>query len=183
MRIDLRPERLEVSVQDRAHGAVTSTDTDLAHRISVALAPLDLTVAPARTDAYSRPVAGLEVAIDALNSRPFWRAVLGYVDDAVDPGPSGALVDPAGQQPTLWFQQMDQPRNHRIHLDITVSHDEAEPRVRAALAAGGRLINASYARMFRMLADAEGNECCSCTWTDRDEWTGGQGETSEDTAD
>ena len=67
---------------------------------------------------------------------------------------------------------MDQPRpqRNRIHLDVTVAHDEAEPRVQAVLDAGGRLVDDSYARMFWVLADAEGNECCICTWTDRDEW-------------
>ena len=82
-----------------------------------------------------------------------------------------AIVDPAGQQPPVWFQQMDVPRpqRNRVHFDITVAHDEAEARVRAAVAAGGRLINDSFAPSFWVLADAEGNEVCVCTWTGRDE--------------
>jgi 4a-hydroxytetrahydrobiopterin dehydratase len=66
---------------------------------------------------------------------------------------------------------MDAPRpqRNRVHFDIVVAHDEAEPRVRAALAAGGRLVDDSFARSFWVLADAEGNEVCVCTWTDRDE--------------
>jgi hypothetical protein len=56
-----------------------------------------------------------------------------------------------------------------VHFDITVAHDEAEARVRAALGAGGRLVDDSFARSFWVLADAEGNEVCVCTWTDRDE--------------
>jgi len=39
----------------------------------------------------------------------------------------------------------------------------------AALDAGGRLVDASFARSFWVLADAEGNEVCVCTWADRDE--------------
>lgn len=175
LRLDLRPERLELSVQTRALGVVTGRDAEAAHRISTALSAFDLNVAPARTDAYSRPVAMLELAIDAMDIaaiRPFWKASLAYVDDPADPGPTGALVDAAGQQPAVWFQQMDQarPQRNRIHLDITVAHDEAEPRVHAVLGAGGRLVNDSYARMFWVLADVEGNECCICTWTDRDAW-------------
>ena len=46
---------------------------------------------------------------------------------------------------------------------------QAEGRVRAALGAGGRLVDDSFARSFWVLADAEDNEVCVCTWTDRDE--------------
>ena len=97
--------------------------------------------------------------------------MLGYVDQSDSGDPSSAIVDPAGQLPALWFQQMDAPRTqrNRVHFDIVVAHDEAEPRVRAALAAGGRLVDDSHARAFWVLADAEGNEVCVCTWTDRDE--------------
>jgi len=44
----------------------------------------------------------------------------------------------------------------------------AEARMAAALAAGGTLVNAAYARAFWVLADAEGNEACICTWQGRD---------------
>ena len=37
----------------------------------------------------------------------------------------------------------------------------------AALAAGGTMVNDSYARAFWVLADPEGNEACLCTWEDR----------------
>jgi 4a-hydroxytetrahydrobiopterin dehydratase len=65
---------------------------------------------------------------------------------------------------------MDAPRTqrNRVHLDVTVSHDEADARVTAALAAGGVLLDGSHARAFWVLADAEGNEACVCTWQDRD---------------
>jgi 4a-hydroxytetrahydrobiopterin dehydratase len=175
VRIDLRAGRVELSVSTLSDGNVTARDADVARRVAAAVAELDLRAAPAHSDAYPRPVARLELAIDATNIpaiRPFWKAVLAYEDDPADPGPEGALLDPAGQQPTLWFQAMDHPRpqRNRIHFDVTVAHDEAETRVQAALTAGGHLVNDSYARMFWVLADAEGNECCVCTWTDRDDW-------------
>jgi 4a-hydroxytetrahydrobiopterin dehydratase len=115
----------------------------------------------------------LEIGIDALDAgavRPFWRAVLGYVDE---PGGSGAwdgLVDPLGQGPAVWFQQMDAPRpqRNRIHFDVSVPHDEAGPRIQAALAAGGILLNDTEAPAFWVLADAEGNEACITTWQGRD---------------
>jgi 4a-hydroxytetrahydrobiopterin dehydratase len=116
----------------------------------------------------------LELAIDAMDIpaiRPFWKAVLGYADEPGHDGPDDAIVDPAGQLPAVWFQQMDAPRpqRNRIHFDLTVAHDEAEGRLAAALAAGGVLVSDAAARSFWVLADAEGNEICICTWQDRDE--------------
>jgi len=37
-----------------------------------------------------------------------------------------------------------------------------------ALAAGGRLVSDAAAPAFWVLADAEGNEACICTWQGRD---------------
>jgi 4a-hydroxytetrahydrobiopterin dehydratase len=161
-------------VQTRALGAVTGCDAQLAHRIDAAVAGLGLAPADATSAGSPRPVQMLEMAIDAVDIpaiRPFWKAVMGYVGEPGRDGTQDAIVDPAGQLPAIWFQQMDTPRvqRNRVHFDITVAHDEAEPRVRAALAAGGRLVSDSFARSFWVLADAEGNEVCVCTWTDRDE--------------
>ena len=120
-----------------------------------------------------RPVQALEVGIDALDIpavRPFWRAVLAYVTESAENDPTGGLVDPLRGGPPVWFQQMDAPRpqRNRVHLDLTLPHDVAEERVAAALAAGGTLVSDAYARAFWVLADAEGNEVCICTWQDRD---------------
>ena len=57
---------------------------------------------------------------------------------------------------------------NRIHFDVSVPYDEAESRLRAALAAGGRLIYDTEAPAFWVLADAEGNEACITTWQGRD---------------
>jgi 4a-hydroxytetrahydrobiopterin dehydratase len=174
LRIDIRPDRVELSLQTRAVAAVTGRDTQLAHRITGALGRLGLHPTGATSVESPRPVQMLEMAIDALDIaavRPFWKAVLAYADEPGQSGPQDAIIDPAGQLPAIWFQQMDAPRpqRNRIHFDITVAHDEAEARVQAALAAGGRLVDDSFARSFWVLADAEGNEVCVCTWTDRDE--------------
>jgi len=173
LRADLRPDRVEVSLQTRALNAVTGRDAQLAHRVGAALAGLGLAPAAPTSAGSPRPVQALELAIDALDIpavRPFWKAVLGYGDEPGGDG-QGAIVDPAGQLSAVWFQQMDRPRpqRNRIHFDVTVAHDEAEARVQAALAAGGRLVDDSHARAFWVLADVEGNEACVCTWTDRDE--------------
>lgn len=172
--MDLRADRVELSVQTRALGAVTSRDTQIARRIAAAVDGLGLRPAGPSSADSPRPVQMLELAIDALDVgavRPFWKAVMAYVDEPGRSGPTAAIVDPTGQLATIWFQQMDAPRpqRNRVHVDITVAHDEAEGRVRAAIAAGGRLINDAFARSFWVLADAEGNEVCVCTWLDRDE--------------
>jgi 4a-hydroxytetrahydrobiopterin dehydratase len=174
LQIDLRPDRVELSLQDRAQAAATSRDTELAHAITAALTGLGLAVAAPVSSACARPAQMLELAIDAMDIgaiRPFWKAVLGYADEPGHEGPQDAIVDPAGQLPAVWFQQMDEPRpqRNRIHVDLTVAHDEAEARVQAALAAGGVLVSDTAARSFWVLADSEGNEACVCTWTDRDE--------------
>ncbi|WP_275423734.1 VOC family protein, partial [Virgisporangium ochraceum] len=142
-------------------------------RITGALAAQGLRTEPGR-EASARPVQMLEIAIDALDIpavRPFWKAVLGYVGEA-DDGPTDALVDPYEQGPAFWFQQMDAPRpqRNRIHFDISVSPDEAPGRIAAALAAGGTMVTDRAAPRFWVLADAEGNEICVCTWEGRDEY-------------
>ena len=174
LRIDVRPDRVELSVQTRALNAVTGRDTQLARRITSAVGELGLHPAGATSGELPRPVQMLEIAIDALDIAailPFWKAVMAYADEPGRNGPQDAIVDPAGQLPAIWFQQMDTPRpqRNRVHFDITVAHDEAGARVSAALAAGGRLVDDSFARSFWVLADAEGNEVCVCTWTGRDE--------------
>ena len=119
----------------------------------------------------------VEIAIDAMDIdavRPFWQAVLGYVPEHAGEGEQvTAIIDPEGLGPSVWFQQMDEPRTerNRIHLDVDVPHDVAEERVAAALAAGGTLVSDARAKAFWVLADAEGNEACICTWQDRGtEW-------------
>jgi 4a-hydroxytetrahydrobiopterin dehydratase len=171
LRIDLRADRVELELQPRGTRGVTAVDTDLAARITNTLQDR-LGIRPSPATGPARPVQLLEIAIDAMDIaavRPFWKAILAYVDEP-DGGLAGGLVDPARQLPTVWFQQMDQPRTqrNRIHFDIDVAHDEARARIEAALAAGGTLVSDSEARAFWILADAEGNEVCVCTWQDRD---------------
>jgi 4a-hydroxytetrahydrobiopterin dehydratase len=138
---------------------------NVVRRVSASVAELGLATEPGLDD---RPVQGLEVAVDALDIpavRPFWADVLGYVEDGDD-----AIIDPLGQQPGFWFQQMDAPRpqRNRIHLDVIVPRDAAPGRVAAALAAGGTMVNDGEAPAFWVLADREGNEACVCTWQGRE---------------
>lgn len=155
----------QVTVTTSSHdvNGLTQRDVDLAATVSALADELGLTADVPRSEL-------LEVAIDALDIpavRPFWKAVLAYEDQPGDD--ENGLVDPAGEGPTFWFQQMDEPRpqRNRIHLDVTVPHDQARARVEAAVAAGGRLLSETRAPAFWVLADAEGNEACVCTWQSR----------------
>lgn len=169
LRIDLRGDQLVLTVVDRTVGALTGVGLTVVRSVSAALT--DAGFAPLPADGSALQIT--EIAIDALDIsavRPFWRSVLGYVDDPTDSPVDGGLVDPAGVGPSVWFQQMDAPRpqRNRIHLDVDVPHDQVDQRLAAALAAGGTLLSDAHARAFWVLADAEGNEVCLCTWQDRE---------------
>ena len=173
LRVDVRPRRVVLTLQSLDHAAVTTRDIDLAHRISGVVHEAGSRTEPDISVEAPRSVQMLEIAIDALDIaaiRPFWKAVLGYADEAGRDGPEDPLVDPLGQDPAVWFQQMDQPRpqRNRIHFDVSVPHDEALRRIDAALAAGGRLLSDVRAPAFWVLADVEGNEACVTTWQGRD---------------
>ena len=172
LRTDLRPQRVEFVLETREFAALTGRDVELAHRITAMVEALGLRTEPA-IDADVRSVQELELAIDAIDIpaiRPFWKAVLGYADILPGAGPSDPLVDPIGQGPAVWFQQMTSPRRqrNRVHFDLCVPHDEAPARIAAALVAGGRLLSDRRSPAFWILSDAEGNEICVTTWQGRD---------------
>ncbi|AKU15817.1 VOC family protein [Luteipulveratus mongoliensis] len=148
--------------------AVSERDLALARKLS------ELAIG---ASVVSDPRASLvvELAIDALDIdavRPFWKALLAYEDEPpwVEGDTIRAISDPRGVGPAVWFQQMDEPREqrNRIHFDVLMPHDVAEQRLADALAAGGHLVSDTRAKAFWILADAEGNEACICTWQDRE---------------
>lgn len=158
--VDLRyPDLVRVTLTTHAVGGVTTRDVELARRICTLAADAGAAPQPAAPQS-------VEIALDTMDAeriRPFWAAILGYRD--VD----GTLVDPRRIGPPMWFQQMDEPRTDRdrFHIDVTVPHDVAEERIAAAIAAGGTLVEDRFARSWWVLADADGNEACVCTWQDR----------------
>ena len=171
LRLDLRADRVELVLRTPSGDEMSRLDATLAARISAAVRELGLTTTPG--GAY--PVQALEICIDALDIPavlPFWQAAFGYAvaTRPIADGRESIVVDPSGRGPTVWFQQLDAPRpqRNRIHFDVTVAEDEAEARIAATLAAGGRLLSDADARAFWVLADPEGNEVCICTWQDRD---------------
>jgi 4a-hydroxytetrahydrobiopterin dehydratase len=170
--VDVRPSAALLRLRSPDGGRVTAAEVVTADRIAGLLAGLGRRLEPGLEGV--RSVQMVEIAIDAIDIprvRPFWRAVMGYGED---PGDPGSLVDPLGQGLPICFQQMDQPRlqRNRIHLDVSVPHDEAERRVEAALEAGGRLVSDRHAPAFWVLSDPEGNEACVCSWQGRDAGSG-----------
>lgn len=93
----------------------------------------------------------------------FWRAVLGYVPMAED-----NAVDPLGNGSTVWMQELDEtkPLRHAMHLDVSVAREHVAGRLKAALAAGGRIVDDSHAPSHWTLADRAGNRVCICAWPD-----------------
>jgi 4a-hydroxytetrahydrobiopterin dehydratase len=171
--MDLRHRRVVLSIQTLAVAEITEVDIALVRTVTQALTELGLRPDPVVERAPQRSDQILELAIDALDIpavRPFWKAVLGYADEAGRDGPTDPIVDPVNQGPAVWFQQMDAPRpqRNRIHVDVSVPHDEARHRIDAARAAGGRLVSDAHAPAFWVLSDSEGNEACITTWQGRD---------------
>jgi 4a-hydroxytetrahydrobiopterin dehydratase len=159
--VDLRYDGVTVRLGTHEIDGLSRRDVELARQISAAARELGVPADPTA-------VQTLQVAIDALVTpevRPFWRAVLGYREEGEED-----LVDPRARGPSIWFQQMDAPRpqRNRIHVDISVPHDQAEARIAAAIAAGGHVVADQYAPAWWTLADAEGNEVDVATWMGRE---------------
>ena len=107
----------------------------------------------------------MQVGIDAVDVaavRAFWRAVLGYeldtrpfITDIFDP--RQLAVPCSSSRCRLTTRNVARQRN-RTHLDVFVPDDQAETRIAAALAAGGRVVYDAEAPEWWTLADPEGNE-------------------------
>lgn len=170
LHIELSDDVVVLTLQTSGQAGVTPADIELLATIGDAVVAQGFRCEAA---VAGRGVQLVELAIDAMDIprvQSFWRAVLGYRDEAGNPENSVALVDPLGHGPSIWFQQLDRPREqrNRIHFDVMVGQDEADSRVAAAVAAGGTLVSDARARAFWVLADPEGNEICVCTWQDRE---------------
>jgi 4a-hydroxytetrahydrobiopterin dehydratase len=153
-----------ISVADDYFG-MTDRDVDVARQVSDVARELGLTADPSGVQ-YLLIIPGAPNIGDVM---PFWRAVLGY--EPRSDSPNEDLVDPQDRGPAFWFESMDEPRpdgGGAIHVAVWVPHDQAEARVAAALAAGGRIVRDDRAPAWWTLADAAGNEADISTVTGRD---------------
>lgn len=154
------PNIVHIALSTHVLGHLSTRDIELARTISA------IANTPAATPQRVK-LMHVNICIDTMDYKaikPFWQAVLGYVEQDWD------LVDPMRIGPEIWFQEMDvmRPERNRIHVDVHVPHDEAQSRIASALGAGGTMINDTHARSWWVLADPEGNEACICTWQDRE---------------
>ena len=134
--IDLRPEGVTIKTFSKVNGHMSPKDIELAQRIQVLASECGL-----ESDPSQLKVVGVAVAQDAdADVRPFWAAVLGYEYlDAED------AIDPTRRNPHFWFHQLDPPKpgRGRFHIDLSVPAEEAQARIDAAIAAGGRLVSSN----------------------------------------
>jgi 4a-hydroxytetrahydrobiopterin dehydratase len=153
-----------ITVGDEYYG-MSQRDVVLARRISALAREQGATADPSSVQSLLI-VPGVPGTAEIL---PFWRAVLGY--EPRPDSPDEDLVDPQDRLPALWFERMDAPRpdgGGAIHLGVFVPGEQAEARVAAALAAGGRMVRDEFAPAWWTLADAAGNEADIGTTEPRD---------------
>ena len=165
--VDIRDDGVTVRLitYEDAYFGMSRRDADLARRVSALARELGLTADPTAVQSVL-VIPGARVAAEVM---PFWQAVLGYVPRSDNPGED--LVDPRDRGPAFWFESMDEPRpdgGGAIHIAVWVPYDQAEARVAAALAVGGRLVRDTYAPAWWTLADSAGNEADIATIKSRD---------------
>jgi 4a-hydroxytetrahydrobiopterin dehydratase len=170
---DLRPEvdvrhdgvtvRMVAFIE--GYGGMLQGHVELARKISGAARKLGFSADPTAVQSLL-VIPGAPAIAEVM---PFWRAVLGY--EPRRDSPAEDLVDPRGRGTPFWFEQMKEPRRDgggAIHLAIWVPYEQAEARIAAALAAGGRMVRDQFAPSWWTLADAAGNEADIATTKGRD---------------
>lgn len=160
--LDLRYSRVDVRLSSHDAGGITERDVRLAREISAIAAAQGAEVESA---SVSRVELGLDSARGAVIA-PFWAAVLAGKHVSGEDG--GDVVDPFDSFPLVWFQASDSDaQQQRWHPDVWVDPTQVQPRIDAALAAGGTLASDEHAPSFWVLADPDGNKVCLCTWQQR----------------
>jgi 4a-hydroxytetrahydrobiopterin dehydratase len=157
--VDVRPEGVTVRTCSRPDGALSRADALLAAEVSAAARRLRLD-----SDPTALVVVGIAVAQDAgMDTRPFWEAAFGY-----QPNGDTDLTDPIRRGPHLMFHELRDPRagRGRTHIDVSVPAEEAEKRVQAAVAAGGRIVKAFEDQRTWLLASPDNHGVDIAGWAD-----------------
>ncbi len=163
--IDIRHDGVTVQLLTitETYRGMSQRDVALARAISAVAQDHGLVADPAT-------VQSLQVYVGTPGPEvlPFWRAALGYEGPPGDP--DQGVLDPHGRGPSFWIEPMDEARpdgGGAIHVSIWVPIEQAEARVAAAVAAGGRIIR-DKSPAWWTLADAAGNEADIATTMGRD---------------
>lgn len=159
--VDLRREGVAVKLATRGIRNLSSRDLDVARRISEAARDLGLEADPSALQVVQTAVASA-LSADVM---PFWAAVLRYVR------PNDThLVDPLRRNSSFFLQPAERvaPGRGRMHVDVCVPHDQVYARIEAAVAAGGRIADASEAPEWWTLADSENHGVDITTWWGRE---------------
>ena len=165
--VDIRRDGVTVRLvtSNDEHYGMTTRDVEIGSQVSEAARNLGLASDPSAIQSFL-VVPG---APDIAQVMPFWRALLGY--EPRPDSPDEDLVDPHDRGPGFWFEQMEEPRKDgggAIHVAVWIPYEQAEERVAAALAAGGRMVRDDFAPAWWTLADAAGNEADIATIESRD---------------
>jgi 4a-hydroxytetrahydrobiopterin dehydratase len=155
--VDVRHDGVTVRLITIAddHYGMSQRDVELARQISAVAREQGVRADPSAVQS----LLVIPGAPDIGEVLPFWRAVLGY--EPRPDSPDEDLVDPRDRGAAFWFEQMEEPRpdgGGAIHVAVWVPPEQAEARVAAALAAGGRMVRDEFAPAWWTLADAAGNE-------------------------
>jgi 4a-hydroxytetrahydrobiopterin dehydratase len=165
--IDIRHDGVTVrlaTMNERQFG-LSDRDLELAREVSRSAREQGVAARPSAVQSVLIIPAGPSVP----DIRPFWQAVLAY--EPRPDSPDEDLVDPHDRGPALWLEQMQEARadgGGAIHIAVWVGPDEAEARLAAVLAAGGRLVRDDFAPAWWTVADAAGNEADIATAQYRD---------------
>jgi len=165
--VDLRHDGVTVRLityTDDYYG-VSQRDVEMARQISTVARQLGLSADPSAVQSLL-VIPGATSTVEVM---PFWRAALRY--EPRRDSPAEDLVDPRGRCAGFWFERMKKPRadgGGAIHVAIWVPYEQAEARIAAALAAGGRMVRDEFAPSWWTLADAAGNEADIATTRGRD---------------
>ena len=157
--VDVRPEGVVVRIPYRSTDGIPAAAAEFAAEVSGAAAELQLTPDPSLAQSI-----GIYVAQHSeTDVRPFFTAALGY-----EPLGDTDAVDPLRCGPQLAFNPItgDAPARGRTHFDVFVPADQAQARVDAALAAGGRLADDSHAPAWWSLASPDNHGVDIASWTD-----------------